>query len=69
MGVVNTFGSLRFVECDRIPEGKVACMKDGKCIWYGNFMDPWDDVECDTVLVSVVDYQILWEEWQTMEQK
>ena len=36
--------------------GKVALLRNGKPVWIGDIMAPWDDVDCDTIIVAPSDY-------------
>lgn len=42
--------------------GHVALKRNGELVWTGPLSAPWDDVECDTVLVSEADYKALKEQ-------
>lgn len=37
-------------------EGSVVLKRDGRIVWYGPLTAPWEDVHCDTVVVSTSDF-------------
>lgn len=36
--------------------GQVALKLHGKVVWVGPLSSPWEDVDCDTVVLSKADY-------------
>jgi len=36
--------------------GRVALMRNGEVVWCGLLSAPWDDVDCDEIVVSGADY-------------
>ena len=36
--------------------GQVVLMQDGKVVWAGALSAPWEDAECDTLVLSRTDY-------------
>lgn len=47
---------MNVVENKYLPPNSVVLKRDGEVVWAGNLSDPWDDVECDTVVVSPADF-------------
>lgn len=36
--------------------GSVSLRKGGRVVWRGHLSDPWEDVDCDEVVLSRADY-------------
>jgi hypothetical protein len=52
-------GPIRWVKQPYIPEGKVALLRDGKLVWYGNLSDPFDDADMDEMHLNPADWKAL----------
>lgn len=39
--------------------GRIILKRNGKIVWWGHIVDPWEDVECDSVEVNRLDYEKL----------
>ena len=44
------------IENEYLLPGQVALKRQGKIVWVGPLGAPWEDVECDTMIVSAPDY-------------
>lgn len=44
------------IENPFIPTGRVALQRKGKIVWVGPLGAPWEDADCDTIIVSAADY-------------
>lgn len=40
----------------KIPTGKIALMRDGALVWFGDLTAPWEDAVFDRVIVSDLDF-------------
>ncbi len=40
-----------------IPEGRIALLLRRCVMWQGPLGAPWDDVECDTMIVNPADFE------------
>ncbi len=40
-----------------VGEGRIVLMQGAKPVWMGRLSAPWDDVECDTMIVNPVDFE------------
>jgi hypothetical protein len=41
---------------EMVAEGYIVLMRGGKPAWNGRLSAPWDDVECDTMIVNPLDF-------------
>jgi hypothetical protein len=42
---------------EMVAEGYIVLMRGGKPAWNGRLSAPWDDVECDTMIVNPLDFE------------
>lgn len=45
------------VENKYLLPGQVALKRQGRIVWVGPLSSPWEDVDCDTLIVSSQDYE------------
>ena len=50
---------MKVASSPNVPTGMVALFMGLEFKWYGKLSEPWDDVECDTILVAAADYSKL----------
>lgn len=42
-----------------VPDGKVVLKRRGAIVWFGDLAAPWDDADCDAIIVSPSDYALI----------
>lgn len=44
------------IECAHLRPDRIALKRSGRVVWVGPLSDPWEDVDCDTIILSSSDY-------------
>jgi len=51
-------GMLKFITAsDLVLPGHVVLMRNREVVWSGKLDAPWDDVDCDTMIVNPVEFE------------